>query len=105
ALRLDPRYAEAHNGLGFVLHEQGNYQEAMAAYGEVLRLRPAYATGHCNLGNILEEIGDFERALASYREAVRLDPSHAGAWSLMATMQRGKLTEEELTILRRLLAR
>ncbi len=105
AMRLDPKYAEAHNGLGFVLHEQGNYAEAMTAYGEVLRLKPAYATGHCNLGNILEELGDFERALASYREAVRLDPDHASAWSLMATMQRGKLPEEDLARLRQLLAR
>jgi tetratricopeptide (TPR) repeat protein len=105
AIRLQPKYAEAHNGLGFVLHEQGNYQEAIAAYGEVLRLKPAYATGHCNLGHILEELGDFERALQSYREAIRLDPSHASAWSLMATMQRGKLPDEELDILRQLLAR
>jgi tetratricopeptide (TPR) repeat protein len=105
ALRLDPKYAEAHNGLGFVLHEQGNYAEALTAYGEVLRLRPAYATGHCNLGNILEELGDFERSLASYREAVRLDPSHASAWSLMATMQRGKLPDEDLAVLRQLLSR
>jgi tetratricopeptide (TPR) repeat protein len=105
ALRLDPKYAEAHNGLGFVLHEQGNYAEAMAAYGEVLRLRPAYATGHCNLGNIREELGEFEQALASYREAVRLDPGHAGALSLMATMQRGKLPDEDLAVLHQLLAR
>ncbi|HZY86001.1 MAG TPA: tetratricopeptide repeat protein, partial [Gemmataceae bacterium] len=105
ALQLEPNYAEAHNGLGFVLHEQGQFPEAVAEYREVLRLKPDFATGHCNLGNILEELGSFDEALAAFREALRRDPNHAGAWSLLATMLRGKLPAEDLQAMRALLAR
>jgi tetratricopeptide (TPR) repeat protein len=105
ALQLDPAYAEAHNGLGFVLHEQGQYQEALACYREVLRLTKDYANGHCNMGNLLEELGSFDEALACFREALRCDPQHAGAYSLLATMLRSRLPEEDLTAMQDLLAR
>jgi tetratricopeptide (TPR) repeat protein len=105
ALELNPSYAEAHNGLGFVLHEQSKFQEAMAAYREVLRLKPDFATGYCNLGNILEELGSADEALAAYREALRRDPNHAGALSLLATMLRGRLPQEDQQAIHRLLTR
>jgi tetratricopeptide (TPR) repeat protein len=105
ALRLQPDYAEAHNGLGFVRHEQGQYQEALEHYRAVLRLKPDFATGHCNLGNILEEMGSLDEALANFREALRHDPDHAVAWSLLATMLRGRLPDEDREAMERLLAR
>jgi tetratricopeptide (TPR) repeat protein len=104
ALRLKPDYAEARNGLGFVLHEQGKFPEAVAEYREVLRLKPDFATGYCNLGNILEELGSFDEALTAFRDAIRRDPNHVGAYSLMATMLRGRLPDEDLAAIRRLLA-
>jgi tetratricopeptide (TPR) repeat protein len=88
-----------------VLHEQAKFAEALAEYRAVLRLKPDFATGYCNLGGIQEEIGSFEEALASFREALRHDPDHAGAYSLMATMLRGRLPDEDLGAMRRLLAR
>jgi tetratricopeptide (TPR) repeat protein len=105
ALRLQPDYAEAHNGLGFVLHEQGKYPEALEHYRDVLRLKPDFATGHCNLGNLLEEMGSLDEAQASFREALRRDADHAAAWSLLATMLRGRLPDEDREAMRRLLAR
>jgi tetratricopeptide (TPR) repeat protein len=105
ALRLAPDYAEAHNGLGFVLHEQGEYPEALRHYREVLRLKPDYATGHCNLGSIQEELGSLDEAEASLRAALQRDPDHAGAWSLLATLLRGRLPAEDLEAVRRLLGR
>jgi tetratricopeptide (TPR) repeat protein len=104
ALRLDPQYAEAHNGLGWVLHEQGRYEEAEGRYRDALRLKPDLAAAHCNLGTLREELSDFAAAESCFREALRHDPRQAGAWSQLATMLRGRLPEDDLAALRRLLA-
>jgi tetratricopeptide (TPR) repeat protein len=103
ALRLDADHAEAHNGLGWVLHEQGRYEEAQERYRTALRLEPGLAQANCNLGMLLEELSDFGGAECSFREALRHDPRHAGAWSLLATLLRGRLPEEDLAAGRRLL--
>ncbi len=105
ALQLEPDCAEAHNGLGFVLHEQGKYEDAVKEYREVIRLRPEFAPGHTNLGNILEELGTFDEAEACFRAALRCDADHAAALSLLATMLRKKLPQDDLDAMRRLLAR
>jgi tetratricopeptide (TPR) repeat protein len=105
ALQLEPDCAEAHNGLGFVLHEQGRYEPAVKEYKEVIRLRPEFAPGHTNLGHILEELGSFDEAQECFRAALRCDPDHAAAYGLLATMLRGKLPDDDLAAMRRLLAR
>jgi tetratricopeptide (TPR) repeat protein len=104
ALRLDPNHAESHNGLGWVRHEQGRYAEARAQYEEALRLDPSLAAAHCNLGTLLEELSDFDGAEHCFREALRHDVRQAGARAQLATLLRGKLPEEDLAAMRRLLA-
>jgi tetratricopeptide (TPR) repeat protein len=104
ALRLDPQYAEAHNGLGWVLHEQGRFEEAQDHYRTALRLKPDLAPAHCNLGTVREELSDFAGAESCFREALRHDPRYTGALAQLATMLRGRLPEDDLAALRRLLA-
>jgi tetratricopeptide (TPR) repeat protein len=77
AVRLDPFYAGAHNGLGNVLVSLRRYAEAEAAYREAVRLDPSYAGAHNGLGNALLELKRYAGAEAAYREAVRLDPANA----------------------------
>jgi tetratricopeptide (TPR) repeat protein len=105
ALQFEPDYAEAHNGLGVILHEQGNYPEALAAYRKVVQLKPGFTQGHCSLGSILEELGNLDEALQCFRETLRHDPDHAGARALLATLLRGKLPEEDLSAMQKLLER
>jgi tetratricopeptide (TPR) repeat protein len=104
ALRLDPNYAEAHNGIGFVRHEQGRDEEAKTHYETALRLKAHLAPAHGNLGSLLEELSDLEGAQKCFRAALRYDPSHAGALAQLATLLRGKFPDEDLTVLRNLLA-
>jgi tetratricopeptide (TPR) repeat protein len=104
ALRLDPNHAESHNGLGWVRHEQGHYDEARAHYREALRLDPSLAAAHGNLGTLLEELSDFGEAERCFREALRQDTRQAGARGRLATLLRGKLPEDDLAAMRRLLA-
>ena len=77
AVRLNPRYAEAHNDLANALRLQGLIAQAVASYRNALRLRPDIGMIHQNLGKALAEQGLLDEAEASLREAVRLQPMRA----------------------------
>ncbi len=104
ALELDPNYAEPHTGLGGVRHEQGHFEQAEEHFREALRHKPDLPGAHCALGIVREELGDFKDAEHCWREALRYDPHLAGAYAALATLQRGKLPDDDLTAMRRLLA-
>lgn len=104
ALRLDSRCVEAHNGLGFLRHEQGRDDEARRHYQTALQIQPDFAPAHCNLGALQAELNDPAGAEASFRSALQHDPTHAGASAQLATLLRGKLPDDDLAALRRLLA-
>ena len=53
-LRLQPNSAEAHNGLGAALADQGHVAEAISHYTAALQLEPAYPQAHYNLGECPE---------------------------------------------------
>ena len=104
ALELDPTYAEAHCGIGGVRHEQGEFEQAQAHYREALRHKPDLPAAHCALGTVREELADFEEAEQCWRTALRYDAGLAGAYSALATLLRGKLPDDDLVAMRRLLA-
>lgn len=103
ALNLDPQSPEAHNGLGWVRQEQGRTDDALQSYREALRLKPTFAAAHGNLGALLEELSDLPQAEKHIREAIGLDPRRAGSFGHLATLLRGKLPEDDLAAMRRLL--
>ena len=79
AIRLDPGFAAAHDGLGYVLWEVKRFGEAEAALREAIRLDPGNAAAHHDLGNVLRDLDRFGEAEGAYREAIRLDPGNAYA--------------------------
>jgi tetratricopeptide (TPR) repeat protein len=79
ALRLDPGYANAHNGMGLALHEKGKPDEAMERYKEALHLNPKHATAQVNLGAMLAEKKQFDEAIRNYDAALRINHSYAPA--------------------------
>jgi tetratricopeptide (TPR) repeat protein len=52
AIRLDPRYAEAHNNLANLLSQTGHENEAVAEYEAALRIRPGYERARTNLDQL-----------------------------------------------------
>lgn len=62
ALRGKPALAEAWNGLGYALRNQGKYDESLRAYYEALRLRPDYPEALEYLGEAYVRLGRLDDA-------------------------------------------
>ena len=55
AIKIDPRFAKAHNSLGVLLVRRGKWDEAMDQFQETLRIDPANKDAEKNLA---QEIPD-----------------------------------------------
>ncbi|MGD0088403.1 MAG: tetratricopeptide repeat protein [Planctomycetota bacterium] len=95
ALKLTPKYAEAHNNLGIALLEQGRLEEAREHFQEALRIRPNFAKAHSNFGEALLRQGRLDEAIAHCQEALQLNPKQAEAHNNLgnALFQQGRLDE------------
>ncbi len=71
--------AEAHNNLGFLLHQRGNNAAAMAEYRKAVDLKATDPGALTNLGNALREIGNIEEAEVFYRRALAIKQDHVEA--------------------------
>ena len=73
------RLAEAHNNLGSVLRDQGQFNAAIVEYQCALRLKTDYAAAHNNLGVALHDRGNIDEAMAAFRRSLALQPNDACA--------------------------
>jgi TolB-like protein/Flp pilus assembly protein TadD len=65
AVVLDPLARNSHYQLGLALYAARRYQEAVAAYGEVIGLTPDFRATYSDRGLSFYGLGDLERARAS----------------------------------------
>ncbi|MCD6680258.1 MAG: tetratricopeptide repeat protein [Burkholderiaceae bacterium] len=77
ALKLDPRFVEAHNGLGVALGLQGRFDESAEAFGAALAIDPAAAHVLSNLGFAQMKAGRLHDARHSLGQSLALDPTNA----------------------------
>jgi tetratricopeptide (TPR) repeat protein len=84
SIRLDPSYASAHYGLGYVLASQRKFDKAIAEYKEAIRLDPDNALYHGTLGSVFLFQKKYAEAEASLRTATGLDPTNPLAHSDLA---------------------
>ena len=95
ALEINPKYAEAHNGVGCMQIFKGNLQEAKAHLEKAIEYDPNLAEAYSNLGSVLRRQGSYESAVECFRKALQIAPDLAeahNAWGnlLVAT---GKIPE------------
>jgi predicted Zn-dependent protease with MMP-like domain len=65
ALRAHPDGAEAHNGRGEILWDEGRIDEALHEFERSLQADPKFVTAHLNRAELLiEDLGEFEQAVA-----------------------------------------
>ena len=103
ALDLKPNHAATHNNLGNTLRDQGRLDEAVACYRRAVVLEPGFAQAHDNLGSALEETGDLAGAEESLRAALQHNARCAPAHYHLAELLGGKLPQQDLAAMRRLL--
>jgi tetratricopeptide (TPR) repeat protein len=84
ALKLQPRFAVAHNNLGLALVQKGSLDEAIAHYQGALQLDPDYADAYNNLGTALVLKGRMAEALARFQKALALAPTNPNVQNNLA---------------------
>lgn len=71
ALKLDPKFSQAHHAMGLVLHLGfARHQEAIGHFEEAIRLDPAFSDAKVNLGNVFLDSKQYDKAAALYQEAL-----------------------------------
>jgi len=86
-LQVTPLSSNAYAGLGMVLDQKGQVDEAIAKFQKALEINPNYADVHNNLGRALFQKGQVDEAIAEFQEALRLKPDHANAQNNLAKAQ------------------
>jgi lipoprotein NlpI len=81
AIRLEPKFARAHNNRGLSYRQKGDLDRAIADCDEAIRLDPRFAPAYNNRGAAYQAKRDLDRAMADYNESIRLDPKYAPAYN------------------------
>ena len=74
ALALDPDLAEAHASRGLVLHQDGQCEEAVAAFEQALTLDAGLYEANFHYGRFLFMQGAFEMAIQFFKRAADIRP-------------------------------
>lgn len=76
ALRAHPQGAEAHNGRGEILWDEGNVDEALYEFERALQADPKFVTSHLNRAELLvEDLCEYDRAVKLCEALVGGDPA------------------------------
>lgn len=100
AMELDSDLAESHAALGFVHHQQQNYQAALESWSRAVELNPSSAMNHTWLGTLFANIGNFEQEIESRKLAAKLDPLSAVVLNNYAVslFTRDRFSESDLVL-------
>jgi tetratricopeptide (TPR) repeat protein len=76
AVKENPRFAEAHNNLGYTLRKQGvaNYEKSLEHYNTAIRLKPKLSEAYMYRGVLYIEMGRKSDAEADLTALQRLSP-------------------------------
>ena len=62
-----------------ILISEGNFNEVVNKYNQIIEIEPNNYKIHNNLGNALKELGKLEEAATSYRQAIKIKPDYTKA--------------------------
>jgi len=65
---------------GMIFRQQGNHDQALAAFNKALEIDPNQTAGFIKRGNLFADRGHLDRAVADYSAAIKVDPKFALAY-------------------------
>ena len=68
--KLDPNSAAAYTNRGNVYLDQGDYEQAIAAYNQALAINPTYIIAYINRGQAYKALNDLGQAGADFNQAL-----------------------------------
>ena len=83
-IKLNPRLAAAHNNLGLLHFQMGNYPAAVKAFEEGLRIDAKMTTALVPLGTAYFQMGQLAQSRSVLEKAVRLNPTDEQAQLYLA---------------------
>lgn len=95
AIRIEPRFAQAHTNLALLLEQKGMLAEAEHHYLQAITCDPDRSNSHLNLGVLLAGQKRFPEAEASYLRALELTPDSPAVWSNLGVLQACRKQEKE----------
>ena len=78
-LKLDPNFVDAHNNLGILFHQLGEYQKAINCYEKANQIKPNNSNGYSNLGFTLSQLGKNQKAINCHKKAIQIQPNNISA--------------------------
>lgn len=81
---------EEHFKKGIQHYEDGDYDDAISNYTEVIQSDPNHVPAWCNRGLVWRKKEEFEKAISDIDEAIRLDPNTAISWFLRGIVWKDK---------------
>lgn len=94
AIKLNPKFVEAHYNMASALQKKGDLKGAIKAYKQAVLIKPDYADAFYNLANTLKDMGELGAAIKSYKQAIKINTNLHNAHNNMgnALKDMGKLT-------------
>jgi tetratricopeptide (TPR) repeat protein len=104
-LAADPEDASSRNLKAAILCRTGDYEQAIRIYTGLLERHPRNARLWLSHGHALKTAGQVERAVAAYRRALEVEAAFGEAWWSLANLKTFRFGADDLTVMRRQLAR
>jgi tetratricopeptide (TPR) repeat protein len=84
---LDPDDMQALNALGLAYARNNQFEDARAAFSQVVARLPEFAPAHFNMGWASEEIGELDDARESWKQAHAIDPANPEPLARLALLE------------------
>jgi predicted Zn-dependent protease len=75
-------------GLGGILRDEGDYEQAISYCRKAISAKPELAAGHAGIAQAYMEPGRFEEAERALRDAIRCEPGDGGGFPSLAALSR-----------------
>jgi len=80
AISINPEYAYAYSGIGFVYFSEGNYDKTIEMYRKAINLNSGNAKAYVYMGLCYDHKGNYDQAITLYEKAIRINPENAGIY-------------------------